>query len=67
VQWRSAMIRAAIQPGPDAYWRSDRYARLDPSEKGAVSFFLGQAQAKATFTHRAGAMRGRLCRRLVRW
>ena len=50
VQWRSAMIRASIQPGPNAYWRSARYARLDPSEKGAVSFFLGQAQAKL-FAH----------------
>lgn len=50
VQWRSAMVRAAIQPDPRAWWRSARYARLDPSEKGAVSFFLGQAQAKL-FAH----------------
>lgn len=46
LQWRSAMIQAAIQPASGTYWRSERYARLDPSEKGAVSFFLGQAQAK---------------------
>lgn len=50
VQWRSAMMRASIEPRPVHYRRSDRYARLDPSEKGAVSFFLGQAQAKV-FAH----------------
>lgn len=50
VQWRGAMIRASIQPGPPYCQRSPRYARLDPSEKGAVSFFLGQAQAKL-FAH----------------
>jgi hypothetical protein len=50
VQWRGAMIRASIQPGPPYHRRSPRYARLDPSEKGAVSFFLGQAQAKL-FAH----------------
>jgi hypothetical protein len=54
VQWRSAMIRSAIQLESNAYRRSARYARLDPSEKGAVSFFLGQVQAKlfaAEFFH----------------
>jgi hypothetical protein len=50
IQWRAAMVRASIQLGPRYTQRSRRYARLDPSEKGAVSFFLGQAQAKL-FAH----------------
>jgi hypothetical protein len=50
VQWRAAMIRAAIEPYGGILGRSLRYSRLDPSEKGAVSFFLGQAQAKV-FAH----------------
>lgn len=41
---------AAIQPDSQAHWRSARYSQLDPSEKGAVSFFLGQTQAKL-FAH----------------
>ncbi len=50
LQWRTAMMRASVQPDRRRYWRSDSYAHLDPSEKGAVSFFLGQAQAKL-FAH----------------
>jgi hypothetical protein len=50
LQWREAMMRASVWPGSNTYWRSHGYARLDPSEKGAVSFFLGQAQAKL-FAH----------------
>jgi hypothetical protein len=50
IQWRSAMMRASIEAGRHYYQRSSGYARLDPSEKGAVSFFLGQAQAKL-FAH----------------
>ena len=46
MQWRMAMIRAAVPPGPRYFYRSRSYERLAPSEKGAVSFFLGQAQAK---------------------
>ncbi len=46
-QWRAAMIRASIQFGPRYYLRSPHYARLDPSEKGAVSFFLGQARSQS--------------------
>jgi hypothetical protein len=49
-QWRAAMVRASIQPRRGRFRRSESYARLDPSEKGAVSFFLGQAQAKL-FAH----------------
>lgn len=50
LQWRVAMMRASIAPDRHHHWRSDSYARLDPAEKGAVSFFLGQAQAKL-FAH----------------
>ncbi|WCN07373.1 hypothetical protein [Streptomyces sp. M92] len=50
LQWRSAMMRAAIEPVSGIYSRSTSYNRLDPAEKGAVSFFLGQAQAKV-FAH----------------
>lgn len=49
-QWRAAMMRASIQPDRGRFRCSDSYAQLDPSEKGAVSFFLGQAQAKL-FAH----------------
>jgi hypothetical protein len=50
LQWREAMMRGCIQPGGEYFHRSESYERLDPSEKGAVSFFLGQAQAKL-FAH----------------
>lgn len=50
LQWRESMMRASIQPRGACHWRSNSYARLDPAEKGAVSFFLGQAQAKL-FAH----------------
>ncbi|MFI1952985.1 hypothetical protein ACH437_14225 [Streptomyces xinghaiensis] len=50
LQWRSAMMRASIQPSTGIYSRSASYDRLDAAEKSAVSFFLGQAQAKV-FAH----------------
>jgi hypothetical protein len=50
LQWRQAMIRASVQPQSDYFYRTMSYSRLDLSEKGAVSFFLGQAQAKL-FAH----------------
>jgi hypothetical protein len=50
MQWREAMIRASVPPGPRYFYKSRSYKRLAPSEKGAVSFFLGQAQAKL-FAH----------------
>ena len=50
LQWREAMMRASIAPDRRYHWRSNSYARLDPAEKGAVSFFLGQTQAKL-FAH----------------
>ena len=50
MQWREAMIRASVPPGPRYFYKSSSYKRLTPTEKGAVSFFLGQAQAKL-FAH----------------
>lgn len=50
LQWREAMMRASVTPDRRHHWRSNSYDRLDPAEKGAVSFFLGQAQAKL-FAH----------------
>jgi hypothetical protein len=50
MQWRKAMIGASVPPGPRYFHKSRSYRRLAPSEKGAVSFFLGQAQAKL-FAH----------------
>jgi hypothetical protein len=50
LQWREAMIRASVEPHGNCFYRTTSYARLDQSEKGAVSFFLGQAQAKL-FAH----------------
>lgn len=46
--WRAAMVYANLVPdaGLSSFRRSDAYARLDMSEKSAVSFFLGQVQAK---------------------
>jgi hypothetical protein len=46
LQWREAMMRASLRPTGGPFLRSRSYARLDPAEKSAVSFFLGQAQAK---------------------
>lgn len=50
MQWREAMIRASVPLGPRYFYKSRSYRRLAPSEKGAVSFFLGQTQAKL-FAH----------------
>ena len=50
MQWREAMIRASVPAGPRYFYKSRSYRRLAPTEKGAVSFFLGQAQAKL-FAH----------------
>lgn len=48
--WREAMIDAALDEGIRhgiPYWqRSASYDRLDPSEKSAVSYFLGMIQAQ---------------------
>lgn len=50
IQWRTAMVRAALSSEYGRFRRSNNYRRLDSSEKGALSFFLGQAQAKL-FAH----------------
>lgn len=58
--WRAAMAHANLQEHHTHWERSDSYCRMNPSEKGAVSYFLGQVQAKlaaeqifgiATFAH----------------
>jgi hypothetical protein len=48
--WRAAMVLASLEPDPvSGRWRkSHSYHRLDPSEKSAVSYFLGLTQAKIT-------------------
>lgn len=46
MQWRKAMIRASVPVGSKHFYQSRSYRRLAPTEKGAVSFFLGEAQAK---------------------
>lgn len=47
--WRSAMIQSNISPATNrSRWlRSASYLRLDPSEKSAVSYFLGMIQAQS--------------------
>lgn len=50
IQWRTAMVRTSLISRGGPFRRSTSYARLDSSEKGALSFFLGQAQAKL-FAH----------------
>ncbi|MFC9838859.1 hypothetical protein ACFVKB_34375 [Rhodococcus sp. NPDC127530] len=58
--WRAAMAQANLQERHTHWERSDSYCRMNPTEKGAVSYFLGQVQAKlaaeqifgiATFAH----------------
>jgi hypothetical protein len=47
MQWREAMIRASVPADSKHFYKSRSYRRgLTPTEKGAVSFFLGEAQAK---------------------
>lgn len=48
--WRVALASAAIEESRlSGRWvRTAAYDRLDPSEKSAVSYFLGMAQAKIT-------------------
>ncbi|GAA1712373.1 hypothetical protein GCM10009745_70700 [Kribbella yunnanensis] len=46
--WRAAMVLSSLEER-DGYWhKTNAYSRLDPSEKGAVSYFLGMTQAKIT-------------------
>lgn len=48
--WRTSLVRANLRPtAHDRHWtRSDAYDNLDPSEKTAVSYFLGMTQAAIT-------------------
>jgi hypothetical protein len=48
--WRMAMVAANLSRNAsgDRWVRSAAYNRLDPSEKVAVSYFLGMAQAQLT-------------------
>jgi hypothetical protein len=50
VSWRSALAAANVAEDPSAnrWVKTDAYWRLDPSEKSAVSYFLGMTQAKFT-------------------
>lgn len=45
--WRIGMVAANVRPTADwrRWTRSSAYDRLDPSEKSAVSYFLGMTQA----------------------
>lgn len=45
--WRIGMVAANVRPtaNGDRWTRSRSYDRLDPSEKSAVSYFLGMTQA----------------------
>lgn len=48
VAWRALLVRAHLR-ARGSYWvRSAAYDALDPSEKSAVSYFLGNTQAKLT-------------------
>jgi len=47
--WRATMAAATLAEDPRRGWvRTRAYERLDPSEKSAVSYFLGMTQAKIT-------------------
>lgn len=43
--WRSHLVSSNLSVGPASILRSHAYDRLDPSEKSAVSYFLGMTQA----------------------
>lgn len=48
ITYRAAMIYANLLESPGSYFgRSSAYHGLDPSEKGAISYFLGLALTKA--------------------
>lgn len=48
--WRAALAMASVEEYSisDRWTKTDAYYRLDPSEKSAVSYFLGMTQAKIT-------------------
>jgi len=51
--WRAALTAASLteDPASGRWARTAGYRRLDPSEKRAVSYFLGMTQAKITCEH----------------
>jgi hypothetical protein len=44
--WRISLIRSSLKPGAAGWARTRSYDRLDPSEKTAVSYFIGGVHAK---------------------
>ncbi|MFC9692284.1 hypothetical protein ACFTSF_27300 [Kribbella sp. NPDC056951] len=44
--WRGAMVQASLQETSGHWYKAPAYKFLDPSEKTAVSYFLGMTQAK---------------------
>lgn len=50
MQWRMGMVAANLRPTASGkgWTRTSAYNRLDPSEKSAVSYFLGMTQAALT-------------------
>lgn len=50
MQWRTGLVAANLRPTTSgkSWTRTDAYINLDPSEKSAVSYFLGMAQAALT-------------------
>lgn len=56
MQWREALVRANLKPSGtgDRWLRSEAYDRLDPSEKVAISYFLGMTQAALMAQHVLG-------------
>jgi hypothetical protein len=51
--WRAALTAASLtkDPASGRWAKTAGYRRLDPSEKRAVSYFLGMTQAKITCEH----------------
>ncbi len=57
IEWRILMVASNLTTSVDRHgvqvWRkSDAFEQLDPSEKGAVSYFLGMTQAQVTCRRR---------------
>ncbi|MFF2554844.1 hypothetical protein ACFVUS_27840 [Nocardia sp. NPDC058058] len=46
LSWRSALMDASLEQSGNRWLKTDAYVRLDASEKSAVSYFLGMAQAQ---------------------
>lgn len=48
MMWRIGIVLSNLANGGSGWERSAAYRRLDPSEKSAISYFLGMVQAKLT-------------------